>query len=156
MKITFISVGKIKKSFCAEGVAEYVKRIKRYAPVEVVEVKEEPSPASTPKDVVLRQEGERILKRLKKGDHVVVLAEDGKKLGSRALAQLVSGLQEQGAGRVCFIVGGAWGLHESVKAAASTVLSLSSMTLPHDLARLVLAEQVYRAFTIMRGEPYSH
>ncbi|MFQ5737150.1 MAG: 23S rRNA (pseudouridine(1915)-N(3))-methyltransferase RlmH [Thermodesulfobacteriota bacterium] len=156
MKITFISVGHLKRSCLADGVAEYMKRIKRYTPFEAVDVREEGGSAKTPKEEILRREGERILKKLAPGDFTVALAEGGRFLGSVAFSKFIGGLADRGTRRVCFIVGGPWGLHRDVLDAASTVLSLSRMTLPHDIARLVLAEQVYRAFTIMRGEPYSH
>lgn len=156
MKIILISVGHMKKSYLADGVAEYIKRIKRYAPVEAVEVREEGAAAKTPREEVLKREGERILGKLKSGDYMVALADKGKPLTSEAFSGFVGGLMDKGTKRLCFVVGGAWGLHESVTEAASLVLSLSRMTLPHDMARLVLAEQIYRAFTIMRGEPYSH
>lgn len=156
MKIAFISVGSLKKSYAESGVAEYVKRIKRYAPVETVDVKEEKAPAKTPREEVMRREGERILGTLKPGDYAVALTDTGAPFSSAAFSGLIAGHMDSGTKRLCFIVGGAWGLHGSVLDAASATLSLSSMTFPHDLARLVLAEQVYRAFTIIRGEPYSH
>ena len=156
MKIIFISVGHVKKSFLAGGVAEYIKRIKRYGPVEEIDVKEESASPKTPKADILQREGERIIKKLKPGDHVVALSDKGSLMTSNALSDYIGSLQDTGAKRLCFIIGGPWGLHKSVADASNAVLSLSRMTLPHDMARLVLAEQVYRAFTIMRGEPYSH
>lgn len=156
MKIIFISVGHVKKSFLAGGVAEYIKRIKRYGPVEEIDVKEESASPKTPKAVILQREGERIIKKLKPGDHVVALSDKGSLMTSKALSDYIGSLQDTGSKRLCFIIGGPWGLHKSVVDASHAVLSLSRMTLPHDMARLVLAEQVYRAFTIMRGEPYSH
>lgn len=154
MKITLVSVGAVKKPGIREAVEDYVKRIKRYSPVEAVEIKEERS--VLPKEEVLRREGERILKKLEGADYRVVLADSGKEATSLELAGLISKLQDRGVKNLAFVIGGAWGLHEEVYESASQVLSLSRMTLPHDLARLVLAEQVYRAFTIIKGEPYSH
>lgn len=156
MKIIFISVGHVKKSCLAGGVAEYIQRIKRYLPVEEVDVRDEGVSAKMDKESALRREGERILKKLKPGDHVVALCDTGSAMTSAALSDHISSLQDGGVKRLCFIVGGPWGLSKSVMDASNSVLSLSRMTLPHDMARLVLAEQVYRAFTIMRGEPYSH
>jgi 23S rRNA (pseudouridine1915-N3)-methyltransferase len=156
LKIAFISVGNLKKSYAESGVAEYVKRIKRYVPVETVDVKEEKAPAKTPREEIMRREGERILGRLKPGDYSVALTDTGAAFSSAAFSDFISGHMDSGTKRLCFIIGGAWGLHPDVLKKASATLSLSSMTFPHDLARLVLAEQVYRAFTIIRGEPYSH
>jgi len=156
VKIIFISVGRMKKSFLDGAVAEYIKRIKRYCPVEEIDVKEESAAAKTPKAAILQREGERILKKIRPGDHVVALSDRGPAMTSKALSGFISGLQDAGVKRLCFVTGGPWGLDKGVLDASSAHLSLSRMTLPHDMARLVLAEQVYRAFTIMRGEPYSH
>ncbi len=142
-----------------DGVEEYLKRIKRYSSIEVVETKEGPSSLKMPRDEVLRNEGERIIKKLKAGngsDYLVALDEKGKSLSSRGFAEFIDRMMSGGKSRVSFIVGGAYGLHGSVTELCDMALSLSAMTLPHDLARLVLVEQVYRAFTIIKGEPYSH
>jgi len=156
LKITFISVGSIKNACFKDVVAEYLKRIKRYVPVDVEEVKEERASIKTPKQDILRKEGERILKRLRPGDFNVVLTDRGRMLTSNGLAEFIGGFSSTGKKRLTFVVGGPFGLHGSVYEAADMELSLSSMTLPHDMARVVLAEQVYRAFTILKGEPYSH
>lgn len=156
MKITFVSVGAIKNA-CFKDVAEdYLKRIKRYVPVEAVEVRDERASIKTPREDILRKEGERILKRLKPGDFNVVLTDGGGTLTSRGLAEFIGGIASAGKKGLTFVVGGPFGLHGSVYDASDMELSLSPMTLPHDIARVVLAEQVYRAFTILRGEPYSH
>lgn len=156
MKITFISVGSVKKACVKECVDEYLRRIRNYSPVESVEVKEESSSPKTPRASILKKEGERILARLKKGDYVVVLADNGREFTSSEFSSFVEEFRDSGKKSLCFITGGAFGLHKDVHESADMVLSLSRMTLPHDLARLILAEQVYRAFTIMRNEPYSH
>lgn len=156
MKITFISVGAVKKASVKEGVDEYLRRIGNYSRVESVEVKEESSTPKTPRERILKKEGERILGRLSRGDYVVALADSGKEFTSASLAAFVEGFMESGRKNLCFVTGGAFGLHKDVLGSADMILSLSRMTLPHDLARLVLAEQVYRAFTIIRNEPYSH
>ncbi len=157
MKITFICVGAIKKAYIKDGVEEYLKRIKRYSPAEVVEVKEESSSVKMPREGILKKEGERIIKRLKaREDYVVVLGERGKSLNSAGFSDFLSVIMSGGKKGVAFVVGGAYGLHDTVTEMAHTVLSLSEMTLSHELARLVLSEQVYRAFTIIKGEPYAH
>ncbi|OGP15636.1 MAG: hypothetical protein A2052_07160 [Deltaproteobacteria bacterium GWA2_54_12] len=156
MKITFVAVGSVKKSSIAEASADYLKRIKRYAPVDIVEVKDEGASLKMPREDVLRKEGQRILSALGQGGYTVVLADTGSSMTSAAFSKFIEGLMNQGRKNVSFVVGGAYGLHKDVYGTADLVLSLSAMTLPHDLARLFLYEQVYRAFTIMRGEPYSH
>jgi len=156
VKITFVAVGSVKKSSIAEASAEYLKRIKRYAPVDIVEVKDEGASLKMPREDVLRKEGQRILSALGQGGYTVVLADTGSSMTSAAFSKFIEGLMNQGRKNVSFVVGGAYGLHKDVYGTADLVLSLSAMTLPHDLARLFLYEQVYRAFTIMRGEPYSH
>lgn len=156
MKITFVAVGSVKKSSIGEASADYLKRIKRYAPVDIVEVKDEGASLKMPREDVLRKEGQRILSALGQGGYTVVLADTGSSMTSGAFSKFIEGLMNQGRKNVSFVVGGAYGLHKDVYDTADLVLSLSAMTLPHDLARLFLYEQVYRAFTIMRGEPYSH
>lgn len=172
MKISFICVGSIKKGYIKDGLREYLERIGRYCPVELVEVKEEPSTKKGPRPGGLKKEGARILAKVGASDYKCVLSEDGGKggqggegvggrAGSRAFksagfAAFIQRLLAGGKKRLCFIVGGPFGLHREVIEEADTVLSLSPMTMPHELATLVLAEQVYRAFTIIRGEPYSH
>ncbi|HBG47272.1 MAG TPA: hypothetical protein DDW94_09840 [Deltaproteobacteria bacterium] len=156
MKICFICVGQVKKAGVGEAASEYLKRIKRYAPVEVAEVKDEPATPKTPREEVLRSEGRRVLTKLSPGDFVVVLSDTGRQMTSSQLAKFMQGLLNSGRKRLVFIVGGAYGLHNDVYDASDELLSLSPMTLPHDLARLVLYEQVYRAFTILGNEPYSH
>lgn len=156
MKIVFISVGRMKNESLRDAASEYLKRIRRYAPVEAVEVKDEKAPAKAPREDVTRGEAQRIIAKLMPGDYVVSLADTGTGMTSAGLSELLSGIMASGRKRLVFIVGGAWGLHKDVYDRSQMVLSLSAMTLPHDLARLVLYEQVYRGFTIMRNEPYSH
>lgn len=156
MKITFVCVGSVKKAAISEASSDYLKRIRRYAPAETVEVRDEGASPKVPREDVLRKEGQRILSALAGGGYTVVLADTGSSMSSVAFSKFIEGLMNQGRKNVSFVVGGAYGLHKDVYDTADLVLSLSAMTLPHDLARLVLYEQVYRAFTIMRGEPYSH
>jgi len=156
VKITFVAVGSVKKSPIAVSAAEYLKRIKRYLPAEAVEVRDEGASPKVPREDVLKKEGKRILAALPPGGFTVVLADTGEQMTSAAFSKFIEALMNQGKKSVSFVVGGAYGLHEEVYGKADQVLSLSAMTLPHDLARLFLYEQVYRAFTIMRGEPYSH
>ena len=155
MKITFICVGPIRKPCIKEGFAEYLKRIRRHLGAEVVEVKEGPYSGKAGA-LSLKREGERIIKRLKRDDYAVVLGERGKNFTSENFSLFIKGQMDAGRKNLCFVVGGPFGLHPSVVERADAVISLSPMTLPHELATLVLAEQVYRALTIIKGEPYSH
>ncbi len=159
MKITFILTGSLKKSLLKEGFYEYIKRLKRYCGVEVIEIKDSPMGRKADgRCKGLREEARRINKRLDaKGAFRIALTE------ARGAQAFTSGgfagfMEERLAlGRdLVFIIGGAYGLDKSIVKDADMRLSLSPMTLPHEMAALVLAEQVYRAFTISRGEPYSH
>ncbi|HBR16603.1 MAG: hypothetical protein A3G39_06655 [Deltaproteobacteria bacterium RIFCSPLOWO2_12_FULL_43_16] len=156
MKIVLIAVGRIKKDYIKTGAAEYVKRIKRYSPVEIVETKEEAAVAAIPTLKILDKEAKRILENIKEGDFIIALGDKSKQYTSAGFAEFINKLSATGKRRICLIVGGAYGLHPSILEGADLILSLSQMTLPHELARLVLLEQVYRAFTILRNEPYSH
>lgn len=156
MKITFVAVGSVKKKAVADAAADYLKRIKRYAPAEAAEVRDEGASPKVPREDVMKKEGQRIIAALGESSYTVVLADNGRQMTSHEFSRFIERLMDQGRKNVSFVVGGAYGLHRDVYDRADLVLSLSAMTLPHDLARLVLYEQVYRAFTIMRGEPYSH
>ncbi len=161
MKITFILVGTLKKPYIKDGVGEYLKRIKRYCPVELIEIKEEPRTrkGAGPGTEGLKKEARRILSKLDRADYKCVLAggtEGSKTFDSKAFARFIEGLLSGGKKRLCFIVGGPFGMHRELIESADTLLALSTMTFPHEMAALVLTEQVYRAFTILRGEPYSH
>ncbi|OGQ56098.1 MAG: hypothetical protein A3J24_09750 [Deltaproteobacteria bacterium RIFCSPLOWO2_02_FULL_53_8] len=156
MKITFIVVGSLKASYYRDAVSDYFKRLSRYMRVDVVEVREAAGSIKMPVSDSLRKEAGRILEKVSTSDIVVACADSGKGFTSKGFSTFIEGQMSAGCKNLVFIVGGSYGLHPSVIEAAHTVLSLSRMTLPHDLARLVLFEQVYRAFTIIKGEPYSH
>lgn len=149
MKLTFLSVGKDRSGLFAPGVDEYVERLGHYAKVAVVELGESKKSGAQAKE----EEGTALLGKLSTKDALVALDERGKALGSIDFAKWLG--RQQDAGKdVAFVIGGDEGLSDAVREKAALVLSLSAMTMPHRLARLVLAEQVYRAFTILRGEPY--
>lgn len=159
MKITIISVGSLRKSCVKDAVEDYLKRIGSYCGVSSVEVKEEPYSKKTIKAVKedsLKKEAERIRKLFKPGDFTVALDDGGKGFTSGELAKFIEGFMLGGGKNIVFVVGGPYGLHPSVIASVNATLSLSKMTMPHEMALLVLAEQIYRAFTIIKGEPYSH
>lgn len=149
MKLTVYSVGKDRSGLFLPGVEEYAKRLGHHATVKLVELPE--SRASGPR--AKEEEGEALLERLGPKDSLIALDERGKSLTSVAFAKWVGERRDQGRD-LALVIGGDEGLSDAVRAKAQLVLSLSAMTLPHRLARLVLLEQLYRAFTILRGEPY--
>jgi 23S rRNA (pseudouridine1915-N3)-methyltransferase len=149
MKLTFLSVGKDRSGLFVPGVEEYVSRLAHYAKVSVFELPESKRSGVQAKE----EEGNALLKKVTPKDAIVALDERGKLLSSVDFAQWLGRQQDQ-ARDVAFLIGGDEGLSDAVRSKATLTLSLSAMTMPHRLARLVLAEQVYRAFTILRGEPY--
>lgn len=153
MTVTVLVVGRVRGDL-ARAVASYEERAGRYWKLEVVEVAEGTGSGSPSPGEVRRAEGERILGRAPEGQELVALTRKGKGMTSRMLARYLEKLQLRSAPGVTFVVGGAFGLAEKVLGRASLRLTLSPMTLPHEMARLVLAEQLYRAGTIVRGEPY--
>lgn len=153
MKLLVAAVGQVKGSLAA-AVSEYEERARRYWKLETVEVDSgapgrDPSPGR-----VMDAEAERLLSRIPEGLEVVAMTRVGKSMGSRALAAYLQEHAVHGSRGVAFVLGGAFGLGRTVLERAARRLSLSTMTLPHEMARLVLAEQLYRAGTIVRGEPY--
>ncbi|MBO4766455.1 MAG: 23S rRNA (pseudouridine(1915)-N(3))-methyltransferase RlmH [Lachnospiraceae bacterium] len=157
MKITVLCVGKIKESYLREAIAEYSKRLSRYAELQIVEVADEKTPddASPATEVkILQTEGERLLRALRKDAYTVVLAIDGKGLSSVQLSEKIDALTVSGVSHIQFVIGGSLGLAPEVIAAADFRLSFSAMTFPHQLMRVILLEQIYRAFRIRTGEPY--
>ena len=157
MKITLIAVGKIKEKFYTEALSEYSKRLSKYVKLEVIEVADEKTPdqaSEREKAQILDKEAQRILAKLPNGAYVVPLAIEGKMLSSEGLSEKLAELGLQGDSHVAFIIGGSLGLADSILDRADFKLSFSKMTFPHQLMRVILLEQVYRAFRIMRNEPY--
>ena len=146
----------MKTPYVKQGVFEYVKRLKRYAPFEVIAVKEEPYKPPRPKEGVLLKEAGAIRKALAKGDFVVALSDGGAGFSSKEFSGFIEKVFSGGKKRIVFVIGGAYGLDRALVEEADFRLSLSRMTLPHELCALVFVEQLYRAFTIIKGEPYSH
>ncbi len=157
MNLRIIAVGKIKEKFLQDGIAEYRKRLGAYCQLEIVELKEESfkEPLSEKERLqIVTKEGERILGQLGNRSFVFVLDSRGKALSSEELAEHLSRLAVQGTSQVEFVIGGALGLGPAVLQRADFVLSFSKFTFPHQLMRLILTEQLYRAMTIIRGEHY--
>lgn len=157
MKIKIITVGKVKEKFFRDAIEEYSKRISKFANLEVIEVNDEMTPDGASESMVakiLGKESERILSKVSDNDFVITLEIEGKKLTSEGLAQKLSNLMLNGSSTIDFIIGGSLGLDTSVKKRSNFALSFSDMTFPHQLMRVVLLEQIYRAFKINANEPY--
>lgn len=157
MKITIISVGKLKEKYLKQGIQEYEKRLGSYASIDLIEVPDEKAPENLSEaqmEEVKQKEGERILAKVNPDAHVITLEIEGKMLTSEKLAKELDQLATYGKSKVTFIIGGSLGLSDEVMNRSDFALSFSKMTLPHQLMRLVLLEQIYRAFRINRGEPY--
>lgn len=157
LNITIISVGKLKEKYLKMGIDEYTKRLSAYAKIEHIEVPDEKAPENlSALDMlnVKEKEGERILAKLHPDTYIFTLEIEGKQRTSEAFAKEIENLGTYGKSKIAFIIGGSLGLSEAIRKRADTSISFSKMTFPHQLMRLVLVEQVYRAFRIMRGEPY--
>ena len=155
--IRILVVGSIKESFYKEAFAEYKKRLSRYDCIEVAEVKDEKTPDKASDSVnykILLTEGQRLLEKIKNNDFVVALAIKGRRLDSNSFAYNLDKWRSSLRGRLCFVIGGSLGLSEEVLKRADYKLSFSEMTFPHQLMRVILAEQIYRAFRIINNEPY--
>ena len=157
MRITVITVGKIKEKFFRDAIAEYEKRLSRYCKLEIVQVEDEKTPDRASKaqeDAIRKKEAERILKYVKEDSYVVTLEIGGKMFDSEGFAQKIEALGTQGNSHIQFIIGGSLGLHEEVCRKADMAVSFSKMTFPHQLMRVILLEQIYRAYRIINQEPY--
>ena len=156
MNINIVAVGSIKEKFFKDAVSEYAKRLSRYVKLNIIEVKDEKTPAmaSALEDEKIKEvEAERILSKLPNG-YVVALTIDGKKYSSEELAKRMGKYNILSKGNLSFIIGGSLGLHKSVIDRADEKLSFSEMTFPHQLMRVILLEQIYRAYRIRNNEPY--
>lgn len=153
LKIIVLSVGRVRQAFIKDGEADYLKRLKAGFQVELQELGLE-CPESMPAKEVQEREGTEVLKRFKDGDYIVVLDERGTALSSLAFSSLCSTRMNAGTKSMYFVVGGAYGFSEKVRQRANYILSLSALTFPHQLTRLILLEQIYRAYTISQGIRY--
>ncbi|MBR3383523.1 MAG: 23S rRNA (pseudouridine(1915)-N(3))-methyltransferase RlmH [Clostridia bacterium] len=157
MKIRVICVGRLKERFYTDAVAEFSKRLSRFCDIEFVELPDEkvpddPSPAEIER--VKTAECRRIAGKLRPGDPVIALDPSGKQLSSEGLSGLLSGLMLNGKSSIAFVIGGSHGLTDEIRSGADLVLSFSKMTFSHQIFRVMLLEQIYRSFKIMKGEPY--
>lgn len=157
MRISVVCVGKIKEKYFTMGIDEYSKRLSRYCKLDIIEVPDEKTPdnASVAEELLIKKkEGERILKHIKEGAYVIALDIEGKMLTSEELAGKIDKLGIGGDSHIVFVIGGSLGLDKTVLDRADYKLSFSKMTFPHQMMRMVLLEQVYRGYRIMKGEPY--
>lgn len=157
MKITLITVGKIKEKFFREAVSEYEKRLSRYCKLRIEETADEKTPeqaSAVQREQILQKEGERIDRLIPEDAYVVTLEIEGRKLTSERFAGEIERLCVNGTSHIVFVIGGSLGLHHTIKERADLALSFSDMTFPHQLMRVVLLEQIYRAYRIINGEPY--
>lgn len=157
MNISIICVGKLKEKYWTAAVGEYSKRLKSYCSLEIVELKESrlPDKAGPAEELAVKEaEGEEILKRIKDNMYVITLEVKGKMLSSEKLAEKIENLGIDGNSNIAFVIGGSLGLSEAVSKRANFKLSFSEMTFPHQMMRVILLEQVYRSFKIIRNEAY--
>ncbi|CZC85105.1 23S rRNA (pseudouridine(1915)-N(3))-methyltransferase RlmH [Streptococcus pneumoniae] len=157
MKIKVVTVGKLKEKYLKDGIAEYSKRISRFAKFEMIELSDEKTPdkaSESENQKILEIEGQRILSKIADRDFVIVLAIEGKTFFSEEFSKQLEETSIKGFSTLTFIIGGSLGLSSSVKNRANLSISFGRLTLPHQLMRLVLVEQIYRAFTIQQGFPY--
>lgn len=156
MKMTLLTVGKTDKEWVKEGMAIYVSRMKHYFPFSVIEIPELKNTAKLSEDQIKQKEGELVLKNVKAGDELILLDEKGRQYTSVEFAKALQDKISYIGKDIVFVIGGAYGFSESVYQRATSKISLSKMTFSHQMVRAIFVEQLYRAFTIMKGEPYHH
>lgn len=157
MKISILTVGKIKEKYLSDAILEYSKRLSRYCKLEIIQVQDEKTPDKT-SDVQIKQikekEGARLNQYIKDDAYVIALAIDGKQLSSEELAEKINSLGINGESHIQFVIGGSLGLSDEILKRADFKLSFSKMTFPHQLMRVILLEQIYRSYRIINNEPY--
>ncbi len=157
MKIKLFVIGKIKENYLKEGIKEYLSRIKPYASIEIIEVNDEPvkdNPSNAEIEIVKNKEGEKILKLLKPSDYLISLDLNKKQFTSPEFAKYLDNKFVAGGSSISFVIGGSYGLSDALKSRSNDSISLSNMTFLHQMTRLILLEQIYRAFKINRNEVY--
>lgn len=158
IKINIICIGKIKEKYFTDAIAEYAKRLTAFCKFNIVELSEERIKSNTPNqsqiDEVISSEGKRIMQKISPSDYVVAMCIEGKLMSSEELSKLIDNASVSGKSTVDFIIGGSYGLDESVKKRSDVRLSMSKMTFPHQMARMLLSEQIYRAFEISSNGKY--
>ena len=157
MKIKLVTVGKLKEKYLKDGIAEYMKRLNRFCKVEMIELADEKTPdkaSDLENQQILKKEGNKILAKINEREFVIALAIEGNQFLSEKFSQLMMDTTVHGFSDITFVIGGSLGLSPAVKKRANLLMSFGKLTLPHQLMRLVLIEQIYRAFMIQQGSPY--
>ncbi len=157
LKISIISVGRIKEKYIKLGIDEFSKRLSKYCKLEIIEVSDEKAPENLSEkeiEIIKNKEGDSILSKIKPNSYTIALAIDGKKLSSELFSDEINKLTLSGNSHLNFIIGGSLGLSDKVLTLSNLRISFSDMTFPHQLMRLILLEQIYRSFRINNGEPY--
>lgn len=157
MKIDIVAIGKIKESYLREAIGEYTKRLRLYAEISIIECMEDKmpeNPSDADKEKILLKESDKLLKMIKNHSFIIVLDPKGRKMTSEDLADFISEKALSGRSHITFVIGGAYGLSSKIKAKADMMLSFSDFTFTHQMIRVLLLEQVYRAFKIISNEKY--
>ena len=157
MKVKLITVGKLKEKYLKDGIAEFVKRLGRFTKFESIELTDEKTPdnaSEAENKAILDKEGQRILAKVGDRDYVIALAIEGKQFPSEKFSQTIDQIMTSGYSNLTFVIGGSLGLSPEVKKRGNLLMSFGQLTLPHQLMKLVLVEQIYRAFMIQQGSPY--
>lgn len=157
MKIKLITVGKLKEKYLKDGIAEYSKRLGRFAKLEMIELPDEKTPdkaSPAENEQILKKEADRIMAKISDREFVIVLAIEGKQFPSEEFSEKLASIATNGYSDITFVIGGSLGLDAIVKKRANLLMSFGQLTLPHQLMKLVLIEQIYRAFMIQQGSPY--
>ena len=157
MKITVLTVGKIKEKYFTDAIAEYQKRLSRYCKLEILEVADEKTPdnaSENAEEMIRQKEAERLLKYIREDAYLITLEIGGKQLTSEEFSEKIEKLGIQGTSHIIFVIGGSIGIGKAVLEKSDYALSFSKMTFPHQLMRVILLEQIYRGYRIMSGETY--
>ena len=157
MKITILTVGKIKEKYLSDAIAEYSKRLGRYCRLNIIQVQDEKTPdnpSAAEKQIILDKEASRLSSHIEDGTYLIALAINGRQLSSEELSEKINSLGISGKSSITFVIGGSLGLSDSILSRADMLLSFSKMTFPHQLMRVILLEQIYRSFKIISHEPY--
>ena len=152
MKMTVLAAGRVKEKWLLQGIAEYQKRLSKYCEINIIEIQDMPD--TLPLDTVLEQEGKRLLEKIRDRSFVILLDLTGKKYDSLAFSRMMEKSFEEGGAEILFVIGGSCGVSQELRNRANLRVSLSEMTFTHQMTRLLLLEQCFRGFRILRGEPY--
>jgi 23S rRNA (pseudouridine1915-N3)-methyltransferase len=156
MQTNIVAIGKTTYPYLKEGIADYMSRLKHYSKVELIEIPPQKNKKALDQKALKAQEGQSLLKHCQPGDQVYMFDENGKTMSSRELSAFYQKQMNMGTKRLVLLIGGAYGFSDEVKSRSNGSISLSKMTFSHQMVRLIIVEQIYRAHTILKGEPYHH